>query len=50
MGWKNYGSSNYVWPNNAHRTSYSQDGNEDISKTVIISLSLQPMTVLHVDC
>jgi len=37
-------------PSNAHRTSYSQDGNEEISKAAIISLSLQTTTVFHVDC
>jgi hypothetical protein len=37
-------------PNNAHVTNYSQDGNVDISKAAIMSLSLQTMTVFHFDC
>jgi len=36
--------------NNAHRTSYSQDGNEEISKAAIIYLSLQTTTMFHADC
>jgi hypothetical protein len=34
----------------AHVTNYSQDGNVDISKAAIMSLSLQTMTVFHFDC
>jgi len=37
-------------PNNAQLTNYSKDGNVDISKAAIMSLSLQTMTVFHVDC
>ena len=37
-------------PKNVHLTNYSQDGNFDISKAAIMSLSLQTMTVFHVDC
>jgi hypothetical protein len=37
-------------PNNAHLTNYFQDGNVDISKAAINSLSLQTMIVFHVDC
>ena len=36
-------------PKNVHRTKCSQDGNIDICKAATISLSLQTMTVFHVN-
>ena len=36
--------------NIVHHTNYSEDGKVDICKAAIISLSLQTMTVFHVDC